>query len=371
MAQYPGSIPYTGYVAPADTTDTYPVTHEEFNYGGYRTVVNSTDRLAITMARRKEGMLVKQLDNASYWTLSGGVLDANWSQVFFAMLPNNTTTGIIKVTNGVVSYLATDGSGTRYLREDFTWQTSTGGISGSGTIDNLPKFTSGSGMGDSKFTDDGTTPKYNTNTIWHAGNDGAGSTLDADTIDGIESARIIYGQNNIGYNNISTLDCDNVAKAGFYTLYATAHAPFIGDGGLINIPSWAGDNGTDRHNFQLAAELGVDNYYARSTNAAGTGLWAKLYHDKNINLSTVDFLAKDLTVTTAKIGSLSGYLKATLGVVGAVSSIPESDITPTAYATLAVTSNATTWDCSTGLNKRVTISANLALTITNLVDGMS
>lgn len=240
----------------------------------------------------------------------------------------------------------------------------------SGTLNTLPKYNA-TGITDSKFTDDGTTPKYNGNTIWHSGNDGAGSTLDADTIDGIESARIIYGQNNIGYNNLSTLDCDNVAKAGFYTLYATAHAPFIGDGGLINIPSWAGDNGTDRHNFQLAAELGVDNYYARSTNAAGTGLWAKLYHDKNINLSTVDFLAKDLTVTTAKIGSLSGYLKATLGVVGAVSSIPESDITPTAYATLAVTSNATTWDCSTGLNKRVTISANLALTITNLVDGMS
>ncbi len=188
MAQYQGSIPYTGYVAPADTTDTYPVTHEEFNYGGYRTVVNSTDRLAITMARRKEGMLVKQLDNASYWTLSGGVLDANWSQVIFAMLPNNTTTGIIKVTNGVVSYLATDGSGTRYLREDFTWQTSTGGISGSGTIDNLPKFTSGSGITDSKFTDDGTTPKYNANTIWHAGNDGAGSGLDADTIDGYQAS---------------------------------------------------------------------------------------------------------------------------------------------------------------------------------------
>ena len=56
---------------------------------------------------------------------------------------------------------------------------------------------------------------------------------------------------------------------------------------------------------------------------------------------------------------------------GVISSIPESDITPTAYSTLTVTSNATTWDCSTGLNKRVTISANLALTITNLVDGMS
>ena len=72
-----------------------------------------------------------------------------------------------------------------------------------------------------------------------------------------------------------------------------------------------------------------------------------------------------------RLGTNNGYLKGTSGVVGAVSSIPESDITPTAYSTLTVTSNATTWDCSTGLNKRVTISANLTLTITNLVDGMS
>lgn len=385
MAQYPGSIPYTGYVAPADTTDTYPVTHEEFNYGGYRTVVNSTDRLAITMARRKEGMLVKQLDDASYWTLSGGVLDANWSQVIFAMLPNNTTTGIIKVTNGVVSYLATDGSGTRYLREDFTWQTSTGGISGSGTIDNLPKFTSGSGMGDSKFTDDGTTPKYNANTIWHAGISNL-STVDWSAKDlNLYGSLALYGYN--GFNGFLTGNGDSAS-------YSTYNFILKGHNGM------AFQTYNDDVNGYIDFRAGVIDMVGGFKHNGST-VWDAI----NSNLPTVDWSAKDLTVTTAKIGvsaigmsplsvsysgiqvyqmtlgsysgitasfeklnegyglyigtsgwghswiqagrtnsdtaydlwlqasggnlkigSLSGYLKGTTGVVGAVSSIPESDI---------------------------------------------
>ena len=36
----------------------------------------------------------------------------------------------------------------------------------------------------SNIQDDGTTPKYGANKIWHSGNDGAGSELDADLLDG-------------------------------------------------------------------------------------------------------------------------------------------------------------------------------------------
>jgi hypothetical protein len=32
---------------------------------------------------------------------------------------------------------------------------------------------------------------YNSNTIWHAGNDGAGSTLDADTVDGLQASSLV------------------------------------------------------------------------------------------------------------------------------------------------------------------------------------
>ena len=67
MAKYEGSVPYTGFIAPADDTDTFNVTDERFNKGGYRSVINQVERLAITPERRKEGMLVKQLD--WWWVL--------------------------------------------------------------------------------------------------------------------------------------------------------------------------------------------------------------------------------------------------------------------------------------------------------------
>ena len=57
----------------------------------------------------------------------------------------------------------------------------------SGTLNTLPKY-GPTGITDSKFADDGTTPKYNANTLWHAGNDGVGSGLDSDMIDGIQSS---------------------------------------------------------------------------------------------------------------------------------------------------------------------------------------
>ena len=78
MANIAGSVPVGGFVAPSSATDTYAVTVETYNRGGYRSVANSADRLAITTDRRLVGMLVKQLDTGEYWTLSGGVADANW-----------------------------------------------------------------------------------------------------------------------------------------------------------------------------------------------------------------------------------------------------------------------------------------------------
>ena len=67
--------------------------------------------------------------------------------------------------------------------------------------------------------------KYLTNgvdgKVWHAGNDGSGSGLDADTLDGIQSNRMIYGDNGSGTKNISnsevlSIKADTLAKSGFY-----------------------------------------------------------------------------------------------------------------------------------------------------------
>lgn len=79
MALIPGSVRVAGFIAPSDSTDTYAVTDETYNRGGYRSVADITARNAITADRRKEGMLVRVLSTGDVYVLVGGILDANWT----------------------------------------------------------------------------------------------------------------------------------------------------------------------------------------------------------------------------------------------------------------------------------------------------
>jgi hypothetical protein len=83
MALIPGSVRVAGFIAPTDTTDTYAVTDETYNRGGYRTVTDLAARNAITADRRKEGMLVRLSTTGDTYVLIGGILDANWTLVSF------------------------------------------------------------------------------------------------------------------------------------------------------------------------------------------------------------------------------------------------------------------------------------------------
>lgn len=69
-------------------------------------------------------------------------------------------------------------------------------------------------VGENKFL-------YKGNKVWHAGNDGSGSGLDADLLDGIQSDRIIYGDGakgttNIGVESKDTEKANSINKSGFY-----------------------------------------------------------------------------------------------------------------------------------------------------------
>ena len=75
MAQIPGSIPVTGFIAPTDSTDTYPVTDAIYGVDGYRSVSDKTERNNITLERRREGMLVYTQDTKDVWRL----LEEPWS----------------------------------------------------------------------------------------------------------------------------------------------------------------------------------------------------------------------------------------------------------------------------------------------------
>ena len=95
MARIPGSVPLTGFIAPNDELDTYHVTDEFYNKGGYRTVNTLAERDAITTDRQKGGMLVFVWeDNTRYRLLedlSGWEIDNSGS----AGIPEAPLGGVI------------------------------------------------------------------------------------------------------------------------------------------------------------------------------------------------------------------------------------------------------------------------------------
>ena len=82
MAEIPGSVRLTGFIAPTDSTDTYPVTHDTYNKGGYRTVASIAERDAITTDRRSIGMMVYVDAEAKAYVLTGSAVadNAGWQE---------------------------------------------------------------------------------------------------------------------------------------------------------------------------------------------------------------------------------------------------------------------------------------------------
>lgn len=147
----------------------------------------------------------------------------------------------------------------------------------------LPRYNVAGWLENSKFTDDGTTPKYNANTIWHA-----------------------------GISNLPTVDWTTK------DLNTNGKVTILGQGDTI--PT-----------IQIGSSLYGWNFYER---VADGDLLLKA--NNNALTTSLIFRRTDGRVeflTPPKISSLAGYLKGTAGVVGAVSSIPESDISFTDITT--------------------------------------
>jgi len=80
MAQIPGSIRFTGFIAPSDSSDIYYVLDPIYGKGGYREVANTTERNTITVPRRREGMMCYVTDVHKFYYLLGGIDNANWTE---------------------------------------------------------------------------------------------------------------------------------------------------------------------------------------------------------------------------------------------------------------------------------------------------
>lgn len=53
---------------------------------------------------------------------------------------------------------------------------------------------------------------WNNNTVWHAGNDGSGSGLDADTVDGIQGASLLRSDTADTYTELRTGNSSNTGR---------------------------------------------------------------------------------------------------------------------------------------------------------------
>jgi hypothetical protein len=81
MASISGSVRFTGFIAPTDSTDTYPVFKPIYGLGGLRTVDTTVDRDAITAERREQGMLVYTKSDNTYYQLASGLTNSDWSNL--------------------------------------------------------------------------------------------------------------------------------------------------------------------------------------------------------------------------------------------------------------------------------------------------
>lgn len=100
MAAIPGSVRVAGFIAPTDSTDTYAVTDEQYNRGGYRSVASIAERDAITVARRKVGMLVYVIDTDQYFTLKNGITNSGWVEWAVTTGGSGDTPGVFSKLNG-------------------------------------------------------------------------------------------------------------------------------------------------------------------------------------------------------------------------------------------------------------------------------
>lgn len=113
------------------------------------------------------------------------------------------------------------------------------------------------------------TLSFNNHTVWHAGNDGSGSGLDADTLDGSHaSAFALSGHNHSGvYEPVTAAGTTAQYWRGDKT-WQTLNATAVGLGNVTNNAQWHAGN--DGSGSGLDADL-LDGYHASTTrNSANT-----------------------------------------------------------------------------------------------------
>jgi hypothetical protein len=117
----------------------------------------------------------------------------------------------------------------------------------------------------------------NGNTVWNAGNDGSGSGLDADTVDGLHGTDIVETSNGTS-NDLDT----NLSAQMFGFSTGTSNRPQNYGQGLTIVSSGKTQNNTNNWATQIA--FGTDEnsmYFRGKTNAGSWNSWRTVWHSGN------------------------------------------------------------------------------------------
>ena len=118
------------------------------------------------------------------------------------------------------------------------------------------------------------------NIVWHAGNDGSGSGLDSDTVDGVQLDNIVWG-NARGTNDSVTTDNDNLDKTGYYTSSAFTNRP-SGVANWMYIEHIKLYNNNTAYQKQIGYDTYDDRMWVRTENSGAWTSWKQIWTSSSL-----------------------------------------------------------------------------------------
>ena len=149
--------------------------------------------------------------------------------------------------------------------------------------------------------------KIDGNLVWHAGNDGSGSGLDADTLDGFESSSYINSSVANTINNTFTFNDDILLVFGASSDFSILHEAASNDHILKNNRQSDGDI-----KIQGVNTSGV-NQNIIIANSSSARSYAELYENNDVRLTTTSTGVTVAGVLIGSVGITSPYLQITSG----------------------------------------------------------
>jgi hypothetical protein len=122
----------------------------------------------------------------------------------------------------------------------------------------------------------------NNQKVWHAGNDGAGSGLDADTLDGIQGSEYIKRYADLA----AAIDLNTITTTGIYHQNSNAQASSgsnypVGQAGLLEVYNNDEPGGNAIHTYQRYTEYSTGNVWTRQRYHSIWYAWAKQWDSTN------------------------------------------------------------------------------------------